>query len=338
VQTRLCAQLRLSRCALRSPRLLRFLPALSVSRSNRMTSGPQILTAAMAVVVLRLPITQAFSAFQNPSSRFLDTPILFQDNDHLQEPLEDSDSFLSLTKIFSQNDRDENNEPQVNINNGEKDSVTSAAATTSTPKATFNIDTFTFNENNQRKTGDIFSLLADVENTKPAQTDRDSQTEQRVTSSGADEVGPTTTNLPEASVANILGKNILLATKDMEDLLSLDQRMKKTLEPRTQPTDPSSSSHLINESMTTSHNISTVGREKNYSFFISFPSSSSSSSSSPTSSSTFYSSSTSSSSPSSNAQRISPSNSRLTSSFTSSPTSSSSPTTNRKQISSSNNR
>lgn len=84
----------------------------------------------------------------------------------------------------------------------------------------FNIHTFTFNEKNVRKPGDIFSLLADV---------KEKESEAAKPSDGAaaeDEA----IKVAGVEAVNTLGKRILMATRDFQDFMGVVQRMKKKVE------------------------------------------------------------------------------------------------------------
>ncbi|XP_071535245.1 uncharacterized protein [Panulirus ornatus] len=194
-----------------------------------MVGGWQVLAT---VALLSLPSARAFNLFQDTS-------------DQVFNPIDIADPFFSNFEFFPEEERDENNKlhpPAAATSAHEyeksheadlfanlpKTSATGASSYTpdsSPPK--FDINTFTFNQENIRKADDIFSLLADVEGIKHTKSDKYSHIKPQDVASTKKKPLSTSTSIPGVSIANDLSKTILQATKDMDNLFSVVRRMKK---------------------------------------------------------------------------------------------------------------
>ncbi|XP_053646037.2 uncharacterized protein [Cherax quadricarinatus] len=218
-----------------------------------MTGGTRVLlVAAATTLALRLPGIQAFSPLQEPSSRSLHVTSSFQ---QANPSFDNPDTYLSLSGMFTHDREGERNQPRqsqalfsrVNTNDDDDRSENSRSASNrraspklQKPSQPFSIDTFTFNEANVRRTDDIFSLLADIDGPEAGIKEEGQKTD----STRGEESGPTSSGIPGIKAANVLGKNILLATKDLEGLLSVVQKMKRKLEERVETKKKASSSSV----------------------------------------------------------------------------------------------
>lgn len=101
----------------------------------------------------------------------------------------------------------------------------------------FNIHTFTFNEKNVRKPGDIFSLLADVKSGAEDEGAKTVSVNQKPEASKPSDEEEVMVKVPGVEVVNAFGKKILMATKDFQDFMGVVQRMKKKVEAKMNTTD-----------------------------------------------------------------------------------------------------
>lgn len=117
----------------------------------------------------------------------------------------------------------------------------------------FNIHTFTFNEKNVRKPGDIFSLLADVKGGEEDEGVKKVTTKQKPeVQKPSDEEDEVTIKVPGVEVVNTFGKKILMATQDFQDFMGVVQRMKKKVEDKMNTTDNKNSNKKISLTSLTS--------------------------------------------------------------------------------------
>ncbi|XP_042892671.1 uncharacterized protein LOC122266850 [Penaeus japonicus] len=202
-----------------------------------MTSMKRLLAVAVTVTLLQATPLAAFNPFQhafgslhrafNPVQRALDRPLSnvgdFHNDLSQQYAFGDSPptTGMSINNLFGKfgNDR-------------VSDKVIPETTSTKVPaRADFNIDTFTFNQDNTRRVDDIFSLLADIEDDeRPAMTQDEPQ--KAPDSMRNDEPQPETeaTETDELAVTNAIGKGVLQAAKNMEGVLKVIQKMKARVE------------------------------------------------------------------------------------------------------------
>ena len=180
---------------------------------------PRCVWACLAVVLV-LVIAPASSLPQN-----LPIPLRNSPRALLSRPYRPQNTQLaSLVETFAQNDIGKGHMFDLDLpNTSDLDAMPSLP---SPPK--FNINTFTFNEKNVRKPGDIFSLLADV---KGDVTTNEPETKQENEASKPNsEPEEPLIKIPGIEVVNTFGKKILMATKDFQNLMSVVQRMKKKVD------------------------------------------------------------------------------------------------------------
>ncbi|MPC81511.1 hypothetical protein E2C01_076132 [Portunus trituberculatus] len=196
-----------------------------------------------------------------------DIPVPLRDSPRalLSRPYRPQNTHLaSLVESFAQNDIGKGY--MFDLNLPDTSELDKMPPLPTPPK--FNINTFTFNEKNIRTPGDIFSLLADVndamnEKSKRTQTSNSAETKTKqkseasklesdaneavtkksvVSSSSeakmkqkteASKVGSESEPLikiPGVEVVNTFGKKILMATQDFQNLMGVVQRMTKKVE------------------------------------------------------------------------------------------------------------
>lgn len=212
----------------------------------------RILAAMATASLVRVPVIKCSSVFQSSPDVFQDASSPFQDTfNPVQEPLDDPDTYLSsFTNIFKLDSGDDSFKLELPEDSSrpvkEKSSVkkdlhrdmmnpstfsSQSSSFSPPPPPQFNIDTFTFNEENVRKTDDIFSLLADVDGSRQTtKVNKYSQKESKTGVPSSYKPSSTSIKVPGVGAANSFGKNILLAAKNLEELLKVVQKMKKKVD------------------------------------------------------------------------------------------------------------
>ncbi|KAK3872952.1 hypothetical protein Pcinc_021976 [Petrolisthes cinctipes] len=184
---------------------------------------------AAVVVVLGLITGQASSIPRDTRRHYQPASRALQDTIPLHKLFSQDAHLASLVDIYSHGAGGDTNEVDDERTN---------FATKIPPPPKFDINTFTFNKKNFRKSGDIFSLLADVEDSVPTKPEKLSISKQKddirsstdKSSINVKIYDTTESKNPVVNIANSLGKNSLVAVKDLENLMSVIQQMKKKVQ------------------------------------------------------------------------------------------------------------
>lgn len=188
---------------------------------------PPQVAAVVLVVLFGFMSGQASSIPRDSGRYYQDASMALQDTIPLHKLFSQDAHLASLVDIYSQGNGGETNEV-VNVRTNTK----------IPPPPKFDINTFTFNKKNIRKPGDIFSLLADVEDSPPTKPEKMSLSKQKEEAPSTTDKstinkmssGATQSKNPGVGLVNSFGKSTLLAVKDLESLLSVIQRMRKKVE------------------------------------------------------------------------------------------------------------